>query len=200
MGFSIIAYPQIVFKQSEAPEGVEGRFWIDTDDGEMYFYNGSSWVSMSPSAGLELIQTITVSSEVTEIDFDSVNIADYNYFKIIGYHTQSSETSTKLRINNVSDNVYEDDDAHQGGSNSQSTEDDMNISGGSGVSTTRMTSEITIISGDATHKTVMTSIGVGQTSTYIYNGCCRAAIGAAVSSVQLRGKFTTGNYKIYGYN
>ena len=120
MALSLIAYPKIIFSQAIAPESIQGRIWLDTDDGKIYYYDGSSWVSMTPTAGsIQEIYTgtgfnsaaTTTTENVGEYELLEIPATSLTYAKITikgNYvHTSSDvparhlETQNKIQIKEI---------------------------------------------------------------------------------------------------
>jgi hypothetical protein len=52
MGSTLISYPQIVFRQAEAPAAAAGRFWIDSDTNDIYYCgDGSNFTKLNVQLG-----------------------------------------------------------------------------------------------------------------------------------------------------
>ena len=48
----LIAYPQVIFRQAEAPTNVNsGALWLDTDTNDLFYYNGTSWDKLNIDLG-----------------------------------------------------------------------------------------------------------------------------------------------------
>ena len=68
MGLNVFAYPQVVYRQSAAPTGINsGTLWLDTDDNNLYYYNGSSWKKLSIATGSMNTEIIQNSLSILEI-------------------------------------------------------------------------------------------------------------------------------------
>lgn len=67
MGLQLFSFPQVVFKQATAPDGVSGRLWLDTDTNELFYYNGTSWVELSVDVGFLGTEVLQNSLDIVEI-------------------------------------------------------------------------------------------------------------------------------------
>lgn len=106
MAFNLLAYPIVVQKQSAEPAIVSGRFWLDTDDGKLYYCDGSNYIDMTATENsftssimenaLEILQ---IQATQTLTATDSANIVSDVYSDANGYRdtiATGSTTATKI--------------------------------------------------------------------------------------------------------